>query len=136
MIGQVRSKLGLHAAAVQIPIGLSANFEALIDLVEMKAYRFEGPDGEKPVEFEIPAEYKERAHKARQDLLANIGEVDDEIMECVVEEKGKAYPLLNPSFRALGRGPQGRHPPDLHCPQIHSSLHGLSLQEQGSPAAP
>lgn len=55
----MRSKLGLHAAAMQLPIGLSANFEALIDLVEQKAYRFEGAGGEKPVEFEIPAKYKD-----------------------------------------------------------------------------
>jgi len=40
-----RSKLRHHNAAVQVPIGLEEEFEGLVDLVEMKAYKFEGSSG-------------------------------------------------------------------------------------------
>ena len=42
---KVRSKLRHHNAAVQVPIGLEEEFEGLVDLVEMKAYKFEGSSG-------------------------------------------------------------------------------------------
>jgi len=40
-----RSKLRHHHAAIQVPIGLEEEFEGLVDLVEMKAYKFEGSSG-------------------------------------------------------------------------------------------
>jgi len=40
-----RSKLRHHNAAIQVPIGLEEEFEGLVDLVEMKAYKFEGSSG-------------------------------------------------------------------------------------------
>jgi len=42
---KARSKLRHHNAAVQVPIGLEEEFEGLVDLVEMKAYKFEGSSG-------------------------------------------------------------------------------------------
>jgi elongation factor G len=42
---KARSKLRHHSAAVQVPIGLEEEFEGLVDLVEMKAYNFEGSSG-------------------------------------------------------------------------------------------
>jgi len=46
VIEQLRTKLRLNAAAVQLPIGLSAHHEGVIDLIDRKAYRFSGPGGE------------------------------------------------------------------------------------------
>ena len=42
---KARSKLRHHNAAVQVPIGLEEEFEGLVDLVEMKAYKFKGSSG-------------------------------------------------------------------------------------------
>ena len=42
---KAHSKLRHHNAAVQVPIGLEEEFEGLVDLVEMKAYKFEGSSG-------------------------------------------------------------------------------------------
>jgi elongation factor G len=45
IVGQLRQKLKLHAAPVQIPIGSEDNFKGVIDLVKMKAYYHEGAKG-------------------------------------------------------------------------------------------
>lgn len=45
---QLRSKLKLNAAMIQFPIGLSADHKGVVDLVELQAIHFEGPNGDQP----------------------------------------------------------------------------------------
>lgn len=49
VIRQMREKLRLNAAAVQIPIGSEDSLQGLVDLIDRKAFRFEGASGEKVV---------------------------------------------------------------------------------------
>ena len=46
---KARAKLRHQSAAVQVPIGLEEEFEGLVDLVELKALKFEGGSGCVPV---------------------------------------------------------------------------------------
>src|SRR5512136_1527745 len=39
---QLREKLGLNPVLLQLPIGLEDKFEGVVDLIKMKAFRFEG----------------------------------------------------------------------------------------------
>src|SRR5574344_2867417 len=54
----ILDRLNKNAVRMQIPIGAEENFEGVIDLLEMKAYHFEGAMGEKVVEIEIPENLK------------------------------------------------------------------------------
>jgi elongation factor G len=45
IVNQIRQKLRMPAAAVQIPIGTENNFEGVIDLVRWKAIYNEGVKG-------------------------------------------------------------------------------------------
>ncbi len=78
-------RLNKNAVRMQIPIGEEGNFEAVIDLLKMKAYYFEGEMGIKIREAEIPAEYLEQAKKYRAELVEKAVEHDDAMMSAYLE---------------------------------------------------
>ena len=83
----ILDRLTLNAIPIQIPIGLENSFEGVVDLLKMKAYRFEGEMGEKIVESEIPASLAEEAKKRRHNLIEKIVEQDDQLMSQYLEGK-------------------------------------------------
>ncbi|KAG2377544.1 hypothetical protein C9374_009060 [Naegleria lovaniensis] len=86
VIQQVRDKLKLNAAAVQIPMGLEDNLQGVIDIIEMKALYFEGDNGEKIVVKEVPQRYLEEAQAKRNELFERLAEVDDEFAEKYLDD--------------------------------------------------
>jgi len=84
----LEDRLRANAVCVQLPIGAEEKFEGLIDLVEMKALRFEGEKGEKVVSSEIPAALQEQAAEYRHKLLEAVAEYDDDTL-AVYLDKGQ-----------------------------------------------
>jgi elongation factor G len=58
IVKDVRKKLGLTCAAVQIPIGTEHNHQGVVDLISGDAHYFEGPKGDTVVTKDMPAELK------------------------------------------------------------------------------
>jgi elongation factor G len=87
----ILSRLTKNAIRMQIPIGEEEKFEALIDLLKMKAFYFEGEMGKDIVEKEIPAEYLEKAKKYRAETVEKIVEQDEQAMADYLD--GKEIPL-------------------------------------------
>jgi elongation factor G len=87
VIEGLREKLGHNAVAMQIPIGLEADHIGVVDLVTMKAVRFEGPNGEHVVEEEIPVELRNEAEVAREEMLDAVSMFSDELTEAILEER-------------------------------------------------
>ncbi|MBX2811238.1 MAG: elongation factor G [Myxococcales bacterium] len=83
---QLREKLGHNAVLMQIPIGLEDKHEGTVDLVKMRAYYFEGPNGEEVVEKDIPAELMDEAQSARDEMLDAVSMFSEELMEAMLEE--------------------------------------------------
>ncbi|MCU0711680.1 MAG: elongation factor G [Pirellula sp.] len=83
----VRDKLNADAIMMQIPIGAGETFEGVIDLVGLKAYFFDGKDGETVREEEIPAAYKDKAVEMRQKMLESLSMYSDEMMELLLSEQ-------------------------------------------------
>jgi elongation factor G len=81
----IQERLNPNAVAVQIPIGLEANFEGVVDLITMKAFYFEGEHGEKIIEKEIPDDLKAESEKRRAILLEKIVETNDDLMNKYLE---------------------------------------------------
>ncbi len=87
VIDQLRNKLRMNAAAVQIPIGSEDALDGVVDIIRMKALRFRGVKGNEVIEEEIPADLKEFAEEKRQELIEHIAEADEEISDKFLMEE-------------------------------------------------
>jgi len=84
---QLREKLKHNAVLMQIPIGLEADFQGVVDLIEMKALYFDGDNGEIRRVEEIPENMKAEAAHRRAQMLDAVSMFSDELMEAVLEER-------------------------------------------------
>ncbi|GAA4663068.1 elongation factor G [Bartonella pachyuromydis] len=84
-VEMVGSRLGAKALVLQLPIGAENDFEGVVDLVEMKALRWDGSIGASAVVDEIPSDLKERAEEYREKLIEMAVEVDEAATEAYLE---------------------------------------------------
>ena len=81
-VTMMRSRLAASPVVIQLPWGREDTLRGIIDLVRMKgiAYKDEtmGADYEL---VDIPEEYADRAHKAREQMVEAIAETDDKLLE-------------------------------------------------------
>jgi elongation factor G len=87
VIEALREKLGHNAVAMQIPIGLEADHNGVVDLIKMKAIYFDGKHGEQIREDDIPAELQDEAETYRHEMLDKLSMHSDEMMELLLEDK-------------------------------------------------
>ncbi|WP_068268402.1 elongation factor G [Caviibacter abscessus] len=81
-VDDIKTKLGGNGVPIQLPIGAEADFEGVIDLLEMKEYIFS--DETMGAEFdvrEVRDSLKEQAEEARHHLIESVVETDDALME-------------------------------------------------------
>jgi len=74
-------KLSPNAVTLHLPIGLEEKFEGVIDLLKMKAIKFEGDFGQTIREEEIPADLLEKAEEWRKKLIEKISAEDQFLLE-------------------------------------------------------
>ena len=72
---------GREVVPVQLPIGEAESFSGIIDLIEMKAFRYQGDGNGKATVEEIPADFQADAQAAREVLVEMIAESDEQLME-------------------------------------------------------
>lgn len=96
---QIREKLKLNAAMIQIPIGLEDAHEGQVDLVRMVAYYYEGPNGDKMVEKPIPAELLEEAKAMRAELVGTVADFDEAVGEKFLMEEEVSAEELQAAIR-------------------------------------
>ncbi len=87
VVKQLKDKLGHNAIPMQLPIGLEDRHEGIIDLIKMKAFYFEGENGEKIVEKDIPADLKDEAAEKREEMIDAASMFSDELTDAILEEK-------------------------------------------------
>jgi len=85
VIDQLKEKLGHHAVAMQIPIGLEADFKGVVDLLAMKAIYFDGDNGEHVRLEDIPEAFLSEALKRREALIDAASMFSDELTEAALE---------------------------------------------------
>ena len=80
-IESIWKKLSPNAVALQLPIGLEDKLEGVVDLLEMKALKFEGDFGQILKFEDMPQELKEKAKEWREKLVEKIVAEDEVLME-------------------------------------------------------
>ena len=124
VVTQLKEKLGHNAVAMQIPIGLEADHEGVVDLVTMKALYFDGDNGETIRVEEIPESLAGSGH----------GETGgaDRCRHHVFRRTDRGGPRRDAhSGRDAHRGRAQGNPGTKDDPR----LHGFRLQEQRGSAA-
>jgi elongation factor G len=80
-VSTIHDRLQANAHPIQLPIGAEDEFEAIIDLVEMKAIFYGNDLGTEITVGEIPEEHMAKAEEYREKLVEAVAELDEELME-------------------------------------------------------
>ena len=87
VVRELREKLKLNARLTQIPIGLEADQQGVVDLVTMQAVYFHGPNGETVRREEVPEKLRDEAESRRQELLEAASIFSDALLEEILEDR-------------------------------------------------
>jgi elongation factor G len=98
-VQSVKDRLGANVAPIEIPIGAESDFKGVINLVDMKAYMFNGDEQETLTEAEIPADMKDKAEEYRQNLIDAVSAYDDDLMMAFLEGEEIGVDQLKASIR-------------------------------------
>jgi elongation factor G len=95
VVEQLKEKLDHNAVALQIPMGLEADFEGIIDLIRMKALYFEGKNGETVRVENIPDAFLSKALDKREELIDAAAMFSDELTEAALEDRVTADLIIS-----------------------------------------
>ncbi len=98
-VKSVKERLGGNAVAIQWNIGQEDHFEGLVDLVEMKAYYYNGESDEVADVKEVPADLKDTCEIKRQELIEAVADYDEELMMIALDGGEVTPELLRSAIR-------------------------------------
>jgi elongation factor G len=81
----LKSAFGQHVVATEIPIGREHEVRGVIDLVDMKAYEYDGNGRDNCREIPIPDDLAAEAQEYREKLMDEVSETSDALMERYLE---------------------------------------------------
>ena len=98
-VSTIHDRLGANAAAIQWPIGAEDLFKGHVDLIEMKAYIYDGSKDENFVEAEIPADLVDICEEKREVLIDTLSQFDDELAMMYLEGEEIPTELIKATIR-------------------------------------
>ena len=96
---QLIEKLGHNAVMMQLPLGLEDKHVGVIDLIEQKAYEFNGDNGEQIDEVPIPTDMVDQVAEYREILLDAASMFSDDLMEVLLEEEEPSVEVIKSAIR-------------------------------------
>ncbi|HZW61729.1 MAG TPA: elongation factor G [Candidatus Babeliales bacterium] len=78
-IDDINEKLNANAIAMQLPVGQSEDFSAIIDLLTRKMATFDGPMGEIVKWSDVPAEFQDKVEELRTKIVEAACDFDDDL---------------------------------------------------------
>ena len=83
-VRSLKERLGANAKAVQLPIGIESTLKGAVDIIERKAWIYEG-DKSEPKEVPVPADLVDSMEAHRAELIETLAAFDDDFMMKVLE---------------------------------------------------
>ena len=80
-VDMLREKLGINAHLINFPVGAEDEFRGVVDLLNLKAYFYDGDNGENIRIEECPADILDKVKSARADLIGALADFDDLIAD-------------------------------------------------------
>jgi elongation factor G len=101
VISDINNKLGANAVAMQLPIGASEEFSAIIDVLSGQMATFgEGTDKGTTVTWsQMPDEYKEQVAELRLKIVEKVCDIDDSLAEKFLNEEEITAPEIKAALR-------------------------------------
>jgi elongation factor G len=154
-LDSLKSAFGTHVVATEIPIGSEHDVRGVIDLIDMKAFVYEGEGRGNAREEEIPEDLQERAQEYREKLMDEVAENSDELMERYLEgeeishdeivtalKKGVTEGHLFPVTCGIATKNLGSDRlleallEDLPSPALRGAIHALGAEDADADIAP
>ena len=98
-IDSIHNRLANNAEPIILPIGAEDHYTGYVDLVTMKAYKYDGTEAQELEEIEIPADMKDKAETYRGKLIEAVADYSDELMEKYLEGDEISEELLKKAIR-------------------------------------
>jgi len=123
VVGEIRERLHCVPVPLQIPIGAEKALSGVIDLVRMVVLRFDADSqGANVTEEPVPPEMVEVAEETRQDAIAAVAEVDEELADLYLAEAEIPVEVFKAAIR---RATLALHLFPVFC---GTALHNLGVQ--------
>ncbi|MFO7270025.1 elongation factor G [Sphaerobacter thermophilus] len=99
-VEMIKDRLKAKPAVVQLPIGSEADFVGLIDLLTLQAYIYRDDLGQQIDVVDVPADMQEEVERARQELIEQIAETNEELTLRYLEGEELSVEELRAALRA------------------------------------
>ncbi|MCE5201293.1 MAG: elongation factor G [Synergistaceae bacterium] len=99
VVEQMHRRLGARAVPIQIPIGVEDGFVGMIDLVAQRAIIYDDVLGTEFHSAEIPPQLAEEALTARNEMIENLSDYDDEMMDLYLEGQEVPADIIKRTIR-------------------------------------
>ncbi len=100
-ISMIEDRLNAKPLPIQLPLGSEASYEGIIDLIEDKAWSFDGSPDSEPVEVAIPEPERAICSKFRHKLIEELAEIDEQIMAAYLGGNNITASELRPALRRV-----------------------------------
>ena len=101
VLHQMRSRLGAHVVAIQLPIGAEAEFSGVIDLIERRAFEWRAELGDTYEEVPLPDNMRQRVETFREHLVVTLAENDADLENMYLEGQEPTEDQLREVLRRL-----------------------------------
>jgi elongation factor G len=100
-ISMIEERLKAKPLPIQLPLGSEESFRGVIDLIEERAWSYDGKLESLPREEAISETDRARVEKQRQVLIEKLAEFDDEILEAYLEGRNLTVAEIKAAVRRV-----------------------------------